>query len=349
MKKIAIFQYDLGLGGIQKSLINLLNNLNLDKYEIDLYLFSKENFYNVKIPTKVNIIYLSPLPTIYKIIPFKILMKNKKYKIQKEYDITIDFNGYSNECAIAALQTSSRKKIIWCHNDIIVKYKNEWKYRILYNAFKSKYKFFDEIVNVSEGARQAFILKTKIESQRVWSIPNYINTTEIIEKCKEKIEFEVDREKYNMVTVGRICHQKGFDILIEHMKNIVKQNKDINLYIIGDGPDTLKIRRLVQKKKLEQNVFFLGSKKNPFSYMKMMDAFVITSRYEGQGMVILEAKALGLPIFIPKHLEKYVEEIEGCTNIEEDILRAKKNNSRNVDYLETYNNNINKKIRQLLS
>ena len=66
-------------------------------------------------------------------------------------------------------------------------------------------------------------------------------------------------------------------------------------------------------------------------------------------MVILEAKALGLPIFIPKHLEKYVEEIEGCTNIEEDILRAKKNNSRNVDYLETYNNNINKKIRQLLS
>ena len=69
----------------------------------------------------------------------------------------------------------------------------------------------------------------------------------------------------------------------------------------------------------------MGSQKNPFEYMKKMDAFVITSRYEGQGMVILEAKVIGLPIFIPKHLEKYVEGIEGCINIEKDILGAKKN------------------------
>ena len=136
MKKIAIFQYDLELGGIQKSLINLLNNLNLDEYEIDLYLFNKEDFYNIKIPNKVNIIYLPAFPTIYKVIPFSILMKQKKFNIKKDYDITIDFNGYSNECAIAALETRSKKKIIWCHNDIIIKYKNEWKYRILYNTFK---------------------------------------------------------------------------------------------------------------------------------------------------------------------------------------------------------------------
>ena len=139
MKKIAIFQYDLGLGGIQKSLINLLNNLNLDEYNIDLYLFSKENFYNVKMPTKINIIYLSPFAAICKIIPFKILIKYKKYHIEKEYDITIDFNGYSNECAIAALETNSKKKIIWCHNDIVIKSKNECKYNILYNAFKTNY------------------------------------------------------------------------------------------------------------------------------------------------------------------------------------------------------------------
>ena len=341
MKKIAIFQYDLGLGGIQKSLINLLNNLNLDEYNIDLYLFSKENFYNVKMPTKINIIYLSPFAAICKIIPFKILIKYKKYHIEKEYDITIDFNGYSNECAIAALETNSKKKII--------KSKNEWKYNILYNAFKTKYKYFDEIVNVSEGAKQSFIAKTKIDQKKVWSIPNYIDAEEIITKSKKENSFTVDNKKYNLVTVGRICHQKGFDILIEHMENIVQQNKNVNLYIIGDGPDAPKIKKLVKRKKLQENVFFLGSQKNPFEYMKKMDAFVITSRYEGQGMVILEAKVIGLPIFIPKHLEKYVEGIEGCINIEKDILGAKKIEDKQVDYLNKYNYNIKEKIARLLS
>ena len=197
MKKIAIFQYDLGLGGIQKSLINLLNNLNLDEYNIDLYLFSKENFYNVKMPTKINIIYLSPFAAICKIIPFKILIKYKKYHIEKEYDITIDFNGYSNECAIAALETNSKKKIIWCHNDIVIKSKNEWKYNILNNAFKTKYKYFDEIVNVSEGAKQSFIAKTKIDQKKVWSIPNYIDAEEIITKSKKENSFTVDNKKNN--------------------------------------------------------------------------------------------------------------------------------------------------------
>ena len=115
------------------------------------------------------------------------------------------------------------------------------------------------------------------------------------------------------------------------MENIVQQNKNVNLYIIGDGPDAPKIKKLVKRKKLQENVFFLGSQKNPFEYMKKMDAFVITSRYEGQGMVILEAKVIGLPIFIPKHLEKYVEGIEGCINIEKDILGAKKIEDKQVN------------------
>ncbi len=348
MKRIAIFQYDLGLGGIQKSLINLLNNLNLNEYEIDLYLFSKENFYEANIPNKINVIYLYPFPKIYKIIPFHLILKFKKFNITKEYDVTIDFNGYSNECAIATLEAKSKKKIIWCHNDIILKYKNEWKYRILYSAFKKKYKYFDIIVNVSEGAKQSFIAKTKIEQKNVWSIPNYINAEEIIAKSKEENSFTLDNKKYNLVTVGRICHQKGFDILIKHMENIVQQNKEINLYIIGDGPDFFKIEKLINRKQLNANVFLLGSKKNPFKYMKEMDGFILTSRYEGQGMVILEAKAIGLPIFIPKHLEKYVEGIKACEDIEKSVLQAKKC-KKSENHLVEYNQEIRTKIERLLN
>lgn len=347
MKKIAIFQYDLGVGGIQKSLINLLNNIDLKNYNIDLYLFSKENFYDIQIPKEVNVIYLPPFPAIYKIVPFILIKKIKKFSIIKKYDITIDFNGYSNECAVAALKTESSKKIIWCHNDIILKYKNEWKYRILFGAFKSKYKYFDNIVTVSEGAKKAFMKKMKVVSQKVISIPNYIDTKEIFEKSKEKVEFEVDKKKYNLVSVGRICHQKGFDILVNIMGQVVKQNKDINLYIIGNGPDFTKIKKKIERKNLENNIFLLGNKNNPFKYMKKMDGFILTSRYEGQGMVILEAKCLGLSIFIPKHLENYVEDVKAMDNIIESILKATKKEKQQDD-LQKYNRKIRNKIEILL-
>ena len=202
---------------------------------------------------------------------------------------------------------------------------------------------------VKDAEKTGKEISNKKDQKKVWSIPNYIDAEEIITKSKKENSFTVDNKKYNLVTVGRICHQKGFDILIEHMENIVQQNKNVNLYIIGDGPDAPKIKKLVKRKKLQENVFFLGSQKNPFEYMKKMDAFVITSRYEGQGMVILEAKVIGLPIFIPKHLEKYVEGIEGCINIEKDILGAKKIEDKQVDYLNKYNYNIKEKIARLLS
>lgn len=347
MKRIAIFQYDLSLGGIQKSLINLLNSIDLEKYSIDLFLFNKENFYDSKIPSKVNIIYLKKYPIFFKFMPFVFLKRIITKNVNGEYDVAIDFNGYSNECAISALKTKCNKKIIWCHNDISVKYDNEWKYRILYTLFKSKYKCFDTIVNVSEGARKSFIKKTKIDSERVVSIPNIINTDEILKKCLEETEFQVDENKINLVSVGRICHQKGFDILINYIKNVTSINKNIILYIIGDGPDFKKIYNKVKNNNLLDNVVFLGGKQNPFKYMNKMDAFVLTSRYEGQGMAILEAKSLGLPVIIPKHLEKYVENISGTYDIEKSILEIKKT-LKQVDRLEEYNNNIKTKLINLL-
>lgn len=345
MKKIAIFQQDLKMGGIQKSLLNLLNRMN--SYKIDLYLFNKEKFFEADIPSNVNIIYLKPFNKIYKLIPFEIIKKIKKSNIKKEYDIAIDFNGYSNECAIGALNTKSKKTVIWCHNDIIIKYKNEWKYRVLFNNFKSKYKFFDTIINVSEGAMNSFLDKTKIDCKKVIYIPNYINTKEIINKGLESIELELNESAYNLIAVGRICKQKGFDILINYMEKIIEKNKKINLYIIGDGPDKEKIQKIINKKNLQSYIFLLGGQANPYKYMGKMDGFILTSRYEGQGIVALEALTLGLDIFVTKNLQKYLPEIEVTGNIIEEVLNAKKK-EKNTNSLDEYNKKIDIKISNLI-
>ena len=126
MKKIAIFCDNLNIGGIQKSLINLLNNFKSNQCEIDLYLFEKNNIFSDKIPKNINVQYLDKIPLIFKFIYFKIvkLLYKNKYRLPY-YDIAIDFDSYQNHTAMAAISTNAKKKIMWIHNDIEIKKKNE--------------------------------------------------------------------------------------------------------------------------------------------------------------------------------------------------------------------------------
>lgn len=345
MKKIAIFQYDLSMGGIQKSLINLLSNFDKRNYEIDLYLFDNNNFFDKNLD--VNIIYLKKYPYFCRFIPFNLLKTITKKQVNKEYDIVIDFNSYSMECAVNAVKTKAKKKIIWCHNDLEKKYENDLKYRILWFFFKKKYNYFDEVVAVSEGAKESVIKKLNIEKNKVKVIPNMIDTKEIIEKSKQEIDFIKNKDHYNLVTVGRICHQKGYDILVDLIKET--NNKELDLYIIGDGEDYNKIKKQIEDYNLN-NIYLLGKTNNPFMYMKQMDGFILTSRYEGQGMVILEAKTLGLDIFISKHLEKYIENIKGYEDLIPVLRKLHKDekSEKKIDDLKTYNDDILNKFNDLL-
>lgn len=346
MKKIAIFQSDLNFGGIQKSLINLLNNIDYKKYEIDLYLTSKDNVFMSDLNKNVKVFYLKPLPYITRIVYFNILKCFYKSRVKKEYDIAIDFNSYSMDTALAAITTKARKKIIWVHNDIDLKLNEEPKYRTLYKFFKSKYKYFDSYVAVSNGALESFERHHCDADKEYNVIPNMIDTKEIIEKSKEENSLSVNDKKYNFCAVGRIEHQKGFDILLENIKELIKLKTDFHLYIIGDGEDKDDLMRFVRLNDLEDYVTFTGYITNPYSIMKDMDGFVLTSRYEGQGMVFLEAKCLGLDIIMPKHIEKYIDEIKGTDNILNSLIKVKKHKKK-VDYLEDYNNKIIESIDNL--
>lgn len=347
MKKIAIFQKDLGVGGIQKSLLNLLNNIDYKKYEVDLYLFDHNVFYKDEINKNVNVIYLKPYHKFNKVIFFNIVKLFKKCSIKKKYDVAIDFNGYANECAINTLKVNSKKKIIYVHNDAIIKAKNEYKFKILSFFYKAKYKYFDNVVAVSSGVKESLIQRYNIDSKKIVVIPNLINTKRIIEMSKEDENFEVNKKVINLVSVGRLAYQKGYDLLLKDFKNVIEENNKYHLYLIGSGPELSNLLKIVVLNNLEDYVTFLGNKENPYSIMKKMDAFLLTSRYEGQGMVLLEAKCLGLDLIFSKHLEKYNDGLKGSSNIKKDILKINKKNKK-VDYLEKYNKDIIKTFNDLM-
>lgn len=347
MRSIAIFTDNLRVGGIQKSIVNILNNIDYKKYQVDLYLFDENHFYEIN--KNVNVITLEKPKSIYKFIPFKIVKKLLKVNIlDKKYDVSIDFDSYQMHTAIGALNCNSNKKVIWIHNDIVIKLKEEIKYKILHLFFKNKYKEFDTYCAVSKGALDSFKELYNYENKDYKVIPNYIDTTEIKNKLKEETNINVDNNKINIVTVGRLCHQKGIDIMLDNISLLKQYRNDFHLYIIGDGPDKEKLLEQAKNLNLEDYITFLGNQSNPFKYMKKMDLFYLQSRYEGQGMVILEALSVGLDILIPKHLEKYCPDIIGVDSPLEYLKEYKNKKTNKFNDLQKYNNLIKEEWTNLL-
>lgn len=349
MKKIAIFQDDLNIGGIQKSLINLLNYINYENIYIDLYLFDTNSEWIDKVNSNVNIKYLKPFKKIYKYLPFDIALTKASFdfsELTENYDLAIDFNSYQPWTAAAAILVPAEKRIIWVHNDIKIKYEEEWKYRVLFNAMKGKYQFFEAFSFVSEPLIDSFVEMTKVKDKEFHVIPNIIDTNEILNICMADSDVDINSENINVCAVGRLCHQKGYDIMIDYFSKAYKLNNNLRLYIIGGGPDKEKIVSQIDSLGLNDIIFVLGSRENPYAILNRCDAFISTSRYEGQGMNIMEAKALGLQIIIPTHLEKYVDCIQGTDDIVNALVDIEKKEKK-FNNLSEYNNKILENISSL--
>ncbi len=349
MKRIAFFQSDLGVGGIQKSIVNLLRNLDYSRFQVDLYLSEKTEFWTNDFPKELNIRYLKPISRIWSFLPFDLAKKRVRYDFPEgvTYDLAVDFNSYQCSCAVGALTVPAKKRVMWIHNDVRVKLQNEWKYRVLWNAFKGKFKYYDGFVPVSKALEEPFRAMSGVEDKPFTVVQNYIDVGEIRRKMAEDCpDLELDGDCLNFVALGRLCHQKGYDLMLDTFAEAVKQRDDLRLYIIGDGPDRPALEEQRERLGLRDKVTFLGNQPNPFRYMARMDAFLSTSRYEGQPLNIMEAMAVGLPLYCSKNLEKYTEGLQGIEDLAAALAAARKTEKR-PDDLAAYNGEILARIEKL--
>lgn len=349
MKSIAIFQSDLRVGGIQKALINILNEIDYTKCEVDLYLFDNDSFFDLPKHENLKLIFLKPYFWLSRLVYFDVLKKFANMNLpDKEYDIAIDFNSYRSDCSMGAITCRAKKRVMFIHNDVEIKLQNEVKYRILWHFFKNKLSYYDEFCAVSPGIVEGFRRTSGIWDKEITPIPNHVDTQEIFTKAAIPCEgFAVDKNKYNLCTVGRICHQKGFDMLVDMLHEVKQNRSDLHFYLIGDGPDRDKLTAQIEKHGMSEMVTLLGNQTNPFNYMNQMDGFALTSRYEGQGIVILEAKALGLKLFIAENLQKYNPNIPSTPDIINAISKATKE-EKIQDNLADYNAQIGISLDKVL-
>ena len=355
MKRIAFFQNDLGVGGIQKSIVNLLRNLDYERFQVDLYLSEKTEFWAKDFPEKLNIRYLQPLPRIYSFLPFDFGKRRvekdpafrRSFPKDTEYDLAVDFNSYQFSCAVGALTVPAKKRVMWIHNDVRIKLQNEWKYRVLWHFFKGKFKYFDGFVPVSKALEEPFRAMSGVEGKPFTAIQNFIDVGEIHRKMTEGCpDLELDENCMNFVALGRLCHQKGYDIMLDTFARAHRERPELRLYLIGDGPDRAALEQQADELNIREDVTFLGNQPNPYRYMARMDAFLSTSRYEGQPLNIMEAMAVGLPLYCAKNLEQYTEGLQGYEDLVPALITAPKT-GKHPDDLKAYNGEILRRIAAL--
>ncbi|WP_078595884.1 glycosyltransferase [Evansella clarkii] len=329
MKKKLLFVIDsLDVAGAEKSLVTLLSMLDYSSFSVDLMLFSHGKTLEKLLPEEVNI--LPPLKyTVFSGLSlsksvlysvkgksFKMLNSRIKYSVnirRKTYSNpqkarifwesaadVIEVNPETYDIAIAYAQciptfyvadkVKAKKKLAWVN----VSYRLEDEDRIFQKEFYDK---CDRIVAVSNKTKEIFtetFPEYKDQTEVIFDITN----PEFISRMADLGKGYNDKfEGTKILTIGRLANQKGYDIALKACKMLKEQgNINFRWYALGKGPLERKIRASIDENGLSDHFILLGVEANPYPYIKNSDIYVQTSRFEGFGIAIAEARMLNIPV-----------------------------------------------------
>ena len=328
MKKNILFVIDsLHCAGAEKSLTTLLSLLNYSKYDVDLQLFGYGGALEELVPKEVNIlkpmeyIKFSSLSTKNAVIKslknmnFKMLSSRLKFSLairknnysnaqkariywqkvssvieenNKEYDIAISY-AQGVPTFYVAEKVCAKKKLAWVN----VSYKLEDEDRIFQEHFYDKY---NKIVAVSDSAKNIF-LETFPKYTDKLEIIYDINDADFIKKMSDQGQSYNDNYTgLRILTIGRLANQKGYDMALEACKILKEKGIEFKWYSLGIGPLKEEIEKYINENNLENNFKLLGVKSNPYPFIRDCDIYVQTSRFEGFGIAIAEARMLNKPV-----------------------------------------------------
>ncbi len=309
-KRILFVTESLSCGGMERVLINIANILYEKGYEVTILCYDPRNNLLPNLNSKIHYIYkkrrefkiLRKIPYIKRFFKYKKAVwehrtsaKNLyKYYVGKEkYDVEIGFYRGPSIKIVSGSTNKKSKKLAWVHTDFKLcnpKSITSWFNNI--EEAKTAYNKMDNIVCVSEKARESFndVIGLKEKSVTVY---NLIPSNKIIEKSFEEISLK--RNKFTIVTVGRLIPDKRQDRLLSATKKLNEEGYDFDVWIVGSGIHENELKKYCEENNVN-NVFFTGMQSNPYSYMRNADLFVLTSYREGFPLVIPEAMACGLPI-----------------------------------------------------
>lgn len=371
MKKLLFVNNNLETGGVQISLLNLLNEIK-DEYDITLLTFFYKETYKDILPKGIKLLTVkSPFRHFgmfkkdVKGKPFQFIARtfwwgltkifNRSFTIKlmslfqkkiKGYDYAISYSHEGNQknlyggCNEFVLKkVEAKQKIAWLHCDFGLCGANNKKSYAIYEKF-------DKIVACSEGAKEAFLKCMPDFRDKSYVVRN-CNDYEKIKELANKGMF-YDNNCFNIVTVARLSQEKGIDRALYAIKHCLDNGEKIKYHIVGSGIEEERLKNIVQELQLQEQVVFYGNQKNPYPYMVNADLFLLTSYHEAAPMVFDEAACLNVPIFATQTTstdEMIVKSQSGvvCENTQIDINNKLLNLLKNKNFLQEIKNLLKQK------
>ena len=381
--RIFIGIHYMHLGGAETSLIGLLQALDPTRVDVDLFVYSHEGEMMKLIPDYVNLLPENPTWSMFEKplkevlrqgylrmflarIRAKLRMKQYVKKHQPKdgaaihgyigeevskvlpnlhhlgtYDLAISFLNPHNFVLEHVL---AKRKICWIHTDYT---------RIDVNAELELpvWSAYDYVISISEDVTKTFLqvfpsLEDKvIEIENILS-PDYVHQrSDLIDQDEIKKEMLTDKNSFNLLTVGRYNPAKKMEEIPAICRGIIEVGVNVRWYIIGYGGSDEYIRREIEREGMQEHVFLLGKKENPYPYIKACDWYIQPSRYEGKSVVVREAQMLCKPVIVtnyptaPSQIRHGVDgvivpmDIPGCVSKMVETLRDESLKASIVEYL----------------
>ncbi len=278
-------------GGAERTVVNIINNLERESFEVVLVLGSKKNNDYIDFVSKdIKVKYLNCDRLRY------CLLKLKKSIKEEKPDLLFSTLNNNNIILLLAKIFTLKKIPTFVRetNNRTQSGKssklNKLVTYILYNFVSNK------VIALSKGVKEDLYKNFHINNKKIEVIYNPIEVEKIKKISQEMVE---DTDKVNgeklIIAVGRLVEQKDFYTLIEAF-NLVSKEVNAKLLILGKGPLENDLKDLSKKLGINDRIVFLGFNKNPYKYMKGADVFALSSKWEGFGHVIVEAMATGTPV-----------------------------------------------------
>lgn len=333
-KSLLIVSHALELGGAERSLIGLLDALDPEIWDIDLFLLRHEGELMGVIPAHINLLPVIPAYTVLA-RPMKDTLREghillsaarlagkvwagryaKKHaytqsavgleyshkftcplmpKIQAEKEYDLAISFLTPHYFVAE-KVLAKKKIAWIHTDYA-------RIQVDVPSETKMWNAYDYVASISEAVTGNFLQVFPGLRDKIVLIENIL-PERLVRKQSESFsaEIELSAEGIRLLSVGRFCDAKNFDNVPDICRRLVEKGLDVKWYLIGYGGDEPRIRQKIAEAGMQDRVMILGKKENPYPYIKACDLYVQPSRYEGKCVTVREAQMLGKPVVITRY------------------------------------------------
>lgn len=290
MIKLLFVINSLRSGGAEKVLVNLVNGLNPNKYDITLMVLFGDGVNKQFLNSNIKVIRLfkkAPLGFVHIARLFSASFLHNIF-IREKFDIEISY--LQGVCTrIVGGAPKKQKTVAWIHNfdrpDRIFRSQVEMLeicQRSSAVACVSKHTQ-EQVVEATEGKANALVVYNTHDVETILN-----NSSEAVPKMQKE-------KKLKLITIGTLYDVKGFPRLLEALYKCHLERFDFHMYFVGDGPQRKELEEIVAKYNMNEYVTFFGFNKNPYKYLAKSDLFICSSYTEGFSGTVSEATILGIP------------------------------------------------------